>query len=409
MRKSVLCAVVALAVLALASSASAGITKGPYLLKATQTGVQIYYEAGGSGTCEWGTTPGLGQGINAVYTSLTGMNFCTLTTLAPGTVYYYRASADGTQATGTFVTAPAPGATFNFVVLGDTRTNHDAHQSVIDAVLADDPYGVPDLFFNTGDLVELAASNDQWNDYFAIEKDLLANTVFNPVMGNHDYEVLTYYDRFFPDSRNYWFKYGNAAFVVLDTELAYGSGSDGYNMVVQALQAAQADPAIAFKFVFFHKPGVTTGEHAPDSTIVDEYLDLFEQYNVDVVFNGHNHMYEHGLVNGVHYVVTGGGGAPLSTTHTLRGWTVYWESTYHFCAVEVAGTTYKVTAYRTDGSVMDVIFGDASGGGHAGDTPSDLVPGELCGLAGTGTSDGPILACLLAAVFAVVRNRRRRG
>ena len=407
MRKTCLCAVVALAFLALALPASAGITKGPFLLKATTTGVQIRFEAGAAGTCEWGTTPGLGSSMAASYDSGTHMNACALGGLAAGTAYDYRVTADGAQESGSFTTAPDPGATFNFVVMGDNRTNYDAHQSVIDAILAHNPYGLPDLTFDTGDLVEFAASDSNWADFFTIEKPLLADTVFNPIMGNHDYEVLTYYDRWFPDSRNYWFKYGNAVFVVLDTELAYGSGSAGYNMVVQALQAAQADPAITFKFVFFHKPGVTTGEHAPDATIVDDYLDVFEQYNVDIVFNGHNHMYEHGLVNGVHYVVTGGGGAPLSTTHALRDWTVYWESVYHFCTVQVTGNSYQLTAYRTDGSTMDVTYGDASGGGHAGSTPPDLEPGGLCGFAGGGTSDGPVLAVLLAALAAVLIRRRR--
>ena len=37
----------------------------------------------------------------------------------------------------------------------------------------------------------------------------------------------------------------------------------------------------------------------------------FEKYKVAAVLSGHNHLYEHFLVNGIHYFTFGGGGAPL--------------------------------------------------------------------------------------------------
>jgi hypothetical protein len=43
---------------------------------------------------------------------------------------------------------------------------------------------------------------------------------------------------------------------------------------------------------------------------------------VDAVFSGHNHIYERYLYNGIHYLVTGGGGAHLGnlppTIHGLQ-------------------------------------------------------------------------------------------
>jgi predicted phosphodiesterase len=349
--------------------------------------------------------------MTAVYNASTGVNHCTLTSLASGAVYYYRASAGGTQALGSFVTAPPAGTPFNFVVIGDTRTDTAGHQAVIDAVLDRNPAGMPDLFFNTGDLVESGAIDSQWDTYFTIEGELLANTVFGPVVGNHDAGIGSKFDTWFTTGSYYWFFYGNAVFVVLNTDGTYGAGSAQYTMAETALAAAAADPAIDFKFVLFHKPGVTTGEHDPDATIVDDYLDLFEQYNVDVVFNGHNHIYEHGLVNGVHYVVTGGGGVTPSTTYETRDWTVYVESTRHFCTVDVTDGGYHMVAYRTDGTGMDAIWGTTAGGGVPGDTPPDLQGnGGWCGIAPASDHrpGAANLALVLLAWVAIPLIRRRR-
>lgn len=70
--------------------------------------------------------------------------------LKAGTTYHYEAFP-GEAGKGAFKTAPSGEAPFQFVVYGDTRTRHDVHRSVIQAVLK---YADPDFVMHTGDLVE---------------------------------------------------------------------------------------------------------------------------------------------------------------------------------------------------------------------------------------------------------------
>jgi len=367
-----------------AAFAWAEIEKGPYLQNVTQNSIEVVWQGSESGTVDWGVTPNFGRTIDADYDLITDMNHAELTGLTAETLYYYQVDCDGEIKTGTFITAPEPGTPFVFAVSGDTRTDHTMHRAMAERILGD---GIPDMYFNTGDLVEWAASLDNWADFFAIEADLMKDSVFWPVMGNHDYEVLTFYDQWFSTGRSYAFNYGNAKFIVLNTDGFYFKNSSQYNMLKSELEKAANDPDLQFKFVFFHKPGVTSGSHAPDQTIVNDYLDLFEQFDVDVVFNGHNHIYEHGLVNGVHYLVTGGGGVGVSGTLEIRDWTVYAQSVNHYCRIEVEPDRYTVTVIDVNGNVIDAFTETTAGGGFPGPTPPDLT-NTGCGAA-TPNEHGP--------------------
>ncbi|MEO0109139.1 MAG: hypothetical protein ABIK62_08255, partial [candidate division WOR-3 bacterium] len=69
---------------------------------------------------------------------------------------------------------------------------------------------------------------------------------------------------------------------------------------------------------------------------------------------GHVHAYEHSLVNGVHYLTVGGGGAALSTSwRTQQPWTVYREATYHFTLLDVCGDTVYCRGVKPTGAVFD--------------------------------------------------------
>ena len=50
-----------------------------------------------------------------------------------------------------------------------------------------------------------------------------------------------------------------------------------------------------------------------------DLVPLFEKYDVQMVFSGHDHDYERGTVNGIKYVVTGGGGERLRASLPLPG------------------------------------------------------------------------------------------
>ena len=110
--------------------------------------------------------------------------------LEPGASYAYRVEAGDVDSGGplataaaTFATAPPPGeGPVRFLVVGDNRTDAQAHAAVI-ARMRDHP---GDFVLNTGDMVARGNDPEDWQEYFDVERELLADTPLFPAMGNHE-------------------------------------------------------------------------------------------------------------------------------------------------------------------------------------------------------------------------------
>jgi hypothetical protein len=99
----------------------------------------------------------------------------------------------------------------------------------------------------------------------------------------------------------YSFTYGNVGFISLDAnDVSYELEANlGYTDGVQTtwlgamLSAMRQEPQIDFIVVFFHQCAYSTCDvHASDGGIDQYWTPLFDQYQVDLVINGHNHIYE---------------------------------------------------------------------------------------------------------------------
>jgi hypothetical protein len=103
-----------------------------------------------------------------------------------------------------------------------------------------------------------------------------------------------------------------------------------------------------------HPPYTAVERRQGDNPHVTALVPMLEKYKVTAAFFGHDHNYQHYLKNGVHYVVTGGGGAPLYDVNkpdpTI---TKKVASIENFVSVSVTGKTAKVQAITIDGKVID--------------------------------------------------------
>jgi calcineurin-like phosphoesterase family protein len=110
-----------------------------------------------------------------------------------------------------------------------------------------------------------------------------------------------------------------------------------------------------FIFVFFHVPPYSIGSHGSDEQVRETLCPLFVQYGVTVVFNGHDHNYYRTLRNGVTYMVSGGGGAPLYPCNVNKGVIPgdKYQSVNHIVVCDVNGDTATITALRSNGSILD--------------------------------------------------------
>jgi hypothetical protein len=243
---------------------------------------------------------------------------------------------------------PAQDRSLTFMVLGDTRTGHEAHQRVVDKMLE---LGPPPLYLHTGDLVSDGSELSQWDTFLDIEHDLMQVSTLYPTMGNHERNHSNYFDVLNPPGPWYSFDSGDAHFVCLQVD-GYGDYTPGQPQY-EWLASDLANTSKPWKFVFFHIPPYSSGGHGSDLNVRQALCPLFEQYGVNIVFNGHNHCYERSVANGVTYIVTGGGGAPLYPKLNDNPANVYFASIHHFVQITLSGGTLHGVAIAPDGTEFD--------------------------------------------------------
>ena len=248
----------------------------------------------------------------------------TLTGLKPNTSYEYDIASGGDEGKGSFKTPPSgPGAgPFNFVVYGDNRTRPDVHRNVMSELLK---HGIPDFVVQTGDMVANGEDNAQWAEFFEIERTLLRQAAFFPTLGNHERNTR-YFQDFFQKGQYYSFNWGNAHFTVLNSDIANTSTDEKTRTALWAEQTRWLEEDLkhhqdaTFRFVIAHHPPITAvASRQGDNPHMTELMSLFETYHVTAGLFGHDHNYQHYLRNGIHYITTGGGGAPLYDVESATG------------------------------------------------------------------------------------------
>jgi hypothetical protein len=302
------------ALVLLGNPARAALVKGPYLENCGPDRITVSWES--DQLTDGRLLYGIGKLNNEIEVAEgTGVQSVTIEGLHPDTTYFYRVELfNGSYSpTLTFSTAPAGPEPFRFIVFGDTRTDHPMHSAVAGLIQE----RAPDFAVNTGDLVEDGDDAELWQTFFDIEHAIMSRMVVWPVMGNHDHRSDTLYDTLFhvscgsQTSRYYSFDYSNCHFVVINSEDDFSPESEQYAWLDADLSAAESNADIQHTFVFYHRPAFSSGWHGSEGLPLEEHLHpLCLRHGVEAVFNGHDHDYERSTVDGILYIVTGGGGAP---------------------------------------------------------------------------------------------------
>ena len=345
------CAVVLLFV------AGVTLTRGPYLQSVTGTSAIVIWQtaAPGSSRVEYGVG---GYTASIDLPDPTVEHVITLTDLITGTEVIYRVSTDGVElASGSFRTAAAPDQSFTFAVIGDSGTGSTGQVAVADRMVALDPQ----LVLHTGDVVYPDGQAAGYDPFFFNPYQTLAKRApIYPTLGNHDYHSQSgqpYLDAFYLPHNNpaqteryYSFDWGNAHFTALD----FNTGPDAAQLDWLKNDLASTDKP--WKFVFYHQAIYSSGPHGHEDWVTAKralLAPIFEQYKVDVVFNGHDHDYERTQpINGVLYIVSGGGGGPLYQVNP-QSFSAYAETTYHTVLATLDGCTLTLQAVKPDGTIFD--------------------------------------------------------
>jgi len=339
--------------------------KTPYLIyTGDEKEIQVLWQLNSKDTCtiEWGTDTLYTAGSTQTYEyGNDHQHTYTITNLVPITQYYYRITVNQEVHIGTFRSAPDTNATaIKFFAYGDTRTYPYNHGQVAAAIIATyiDDANFQSFIISVGDLVNNGNSESGWDNEFFNPSypnilEMIANLPYQSCMGNHEGSGVLFKKYFsypFVDGRYWSFNYGPAHIVVVDQYTSYGPGSPQLTWLENDL-ASTTKP---WKFIYLHEPGWSAGGGHSNNTSVQNYIQpLCEQYDVSILFAGHNHYYARAVKNGIQHITTGGGGAPLHQPNNNYENIVATNKSYHFCKIEIEGDSLNFKAVKTDGTVVD--------------------------------------------------------
>jgi hypothetical protein len=304
---------------------------------------------------EWGLTP------NCLYTSYsntlasgkeTDLHSVRIIGLSPNTKYFYRVVSDKTKSDiYSFTTSYEASESITFCVYGDTRGVWDnwRNASIVAEAIEDVQ---PQFVLHTGDIVHDGLIAEEWIAFFS-NSSFIHNSTFYPILGNHENYGAFYFDYFNLGGNERWYSFDNGPvhFIGLDSNDISPFLIRQNVWLIKDLRTNRQP----FTIVFFHHPVYSSGKHGSNTQLQWFWQPLFEFFQVDVVYNGHDHAYERGLVNGISYIVAAGGGAPLYDVGS-NWWTQYSEKCYHYCLVSANQTHLNIQTIKPDGTIIDSII-----------------------------------------------------
>jgi hypothetical protein len=432
---------------------SATLLKGPYLTGLSESGVDVRFELDAPSPARIEVRPDAADAAAPVVfeDGPSAMHQVRVSGLAAARLYSYAVRIAGrVVGEGRFSTAPSPesGAPLKFLVNGDNRSDTVVHAAVVRAMGA-----VPsDFIVNTGDMVEKGDSREDWQSFFDIEARLVRERPLFVAIGNHelyDDRAGANFARYFgfPGPASSQQPYGtvrlsNVRFFFLNAVHDWASGEER-TWLERELSHADAEPGLVWRIAVMHQGPWSGGPHGGNAMFVRARgPELLEAHHIDLLFAGHDHIYERGEGNGgLKYVISGGGGAPLYTVSRAAS-TRKAEAVYHFVEVDTRTSSREeihLVARRLDGTVLDecgfkkggpwdcdayaaadanaaaitVAGAGASqglgGAASATSSPPFSSPTTRCGCASPGASGGGRASAglVLSAVLAAMSLRRR--
>ena len=374
------------------SSISDNLVWKPYLQQLSDTGVIILW------TTKTGATPIVEYSIDTGYSLSAGgssrklsvlgtqLHRVELTGLQPNTTYFYKVYTDGQDLLPdevlSFQTAPLTGShtPFTFLAFGDYGLDNNSQKQLRDQMLLDSF----NFILTTGDNAYKDGTYGEFDKkVFQIYKDIFSRAGIFPALGNHDYhtnEGAPYLD-LFELPRNAWragdieryysFDYGNVHFVALDTKTPFNvNDSAASDDMFDWLRADLSQTTQPWKIVAFHYPAYSSGTmHGSNSQVQTKIVPILETYEVNLVLNGHDHIYQRikplrgGQITtveegGIVYLVSGAG-ARANYGCSSASWSAieYCSQNYGLYArITVNGNHMRIEAIDEDGAIKDLYL-----------------------------------------------------
>lgn len=264
-------------------------------------------------------------------------------------------------------------AAIRLVALGDSGYGDPVTPQIAHVAAA----YAPDATLHLGDLVYRGEEEGTPQEayarkfYFALEPLLESGPIY-PVLGNHELdgpvqgEDGPYYYSAFPllpewcceegasPDRREWYRvtWGTWQFLFLNSQAFYGHG----DLAAQNawLDLRLGDPAFSATIPLMHIAAFSAGLHISDGApLRSSWHPRFVEAEVPFVLAGHDHNYERILVDGVTYLVSGGGSAVLYSRQTDLPGEMKFSAQNHFLVIDLVAGQFTVRAITQEDQVID--------------------------------------------------------
>ena len=227
----------------------------------------------------------------------------------------------------------------SFGVLGDCK-NSPVFDYVVKAINQDKSLN---FCIINGDLV-FYPTMDTYRDFLSRWRRIKVPTLVIP--GNHEIEAQgrsIYYTVF--GGFYYSLEVGNSFLIMLDDS---NGRSLGREQTLWLRRQLEKSLKFRHRFIFLHVPlrdpryNRTSYSHSlRNHNLVNVLENLFLKYKVTAVFASHIHAYYEYSMDGVRYIITGGGGARLSVDDPAHGF-------FHYVRVSVRGDRVRIEPVKVE-------------------------------------------------------------
>ena len=251
------------------------------------------------------------------------------------------------------VQLPTRSGSVKFAAIGDNGTGDQPQRDVADQMVKAHTTFPFDLVIMLGDNMYGGQSPKDFVNKF--EKPyaalLSAGVKFQASLGNHDQPSNVSYPPYNMNGRRYYsYTRGNVLFLALDTTQV---DAQQLTWIETTLRDAKEE----WKICYFHHPLYSNADrHGASVDVRVRFEPLFIKYGVNVVFSGHDHVYERlKPQNGIYYFVSGGaaklrsGDIGPSSALTAKGF----DAGYHFMLWEITGDEMYFQVISDQGKTVD--------------------------------------------------------
>ncbi len=249
-----------------------------------------------------------------------------------------------------------------FAVIGDSGRGNQAQRDVAEQMVRyHERFAFPFVIMVGDNIYEGPATAEDYRLKFEEPyAPLLAEGVqFFAALGNHDDRQEVNYEPFNMRGRRYYrFAPPGNLVARLTTPVQFFALDSTYldRGQLEWLDAELAASPADWKIVFLHHPIYTSGRYKASAFVNRATLEsTFQRRNVNVVFSGHEHIYQRTtLQNGIQYFISGGAGSLRPGDGATAPFIARtYSANYHFMLVEIEGEAMHFQAISRTGATID--------------------------------------------------------